>query len=135
MVKFISLDTRRVKKKENQFIQIIKDVILLQETYLTTKYECNQFLENLGLKSGHFASRSQFSGGTATLLSSNKYKMENEGVDSQERTCYKTVVGENDERWTIIDSYAPQKRSKEQTEYFNDCEGKEFFFQTSVIIL
>ena len=107
MVKLLSLDNSGVKKKEKQIIQIIKDVILLQETYLTSKYECKQFFENLGLKSGHFANRSQFSGGTATLLSSNKYKMENEEVDSQGRTCYTTIVGEKHERWTIINSYAP----------------------------
>ena len=35
-------------------------------------------------------------------------------------TCYTTIVGEKDERWTIIDLYAPQKRSKKQTEYFKE---------------
>ena len=54
MIKFIPLNIRRVKKKENLLIQLVKenegDVILLQETYLTSKYECKQFLENLRLK-------------------------------------------------------------------------------------
>ena len=112
------------KNKEGQLINLIRehkpDIFLLQEAYLSHDRESKSLLFNLGLKKGRFTYRGTHSGGVATLITSDKYKIGNNETDNRGRTCLTTVTDGREQRHLIVNTYAPRKRYKTQGTYFQE---------------
>ena len=88
----MTLNIRGVKKKENHLIKLIRDnkldVLLLQETYITTDHESQQLLEKIGLRQGHFNEGTINTSGTATIIYSDAFEIVEKEEDGIGKTSY-----------------------------------------------
>ena len=118
----MTLDIRRVKKKENHLIKLIRgnklDVLLLQETYITTDYESQQLLEKLGLRQGHFNKGTINSSGTAIVLCSDAFEIVEKEEDGIGKTSYTRIKNKDNDHYLIINIYSPLQKTKKQISYF-----------------
>ena len=95
MSRIMTLNIRGLKKKENQLIKLIGDnkldVLLLQETYITTDYESQQLLEKLALRKGHFNEGTINSSGTATIVCRDAFEIMEKEEDGIGKTSYTRI--------------------------------------------
>ena len=111
-----------MKKKENHLIKLIRgnklDVLLLQETYITTDYELQQLLEKLGLRQGHFNKGIINSSGTAIILCSDAFEIVEKEEDGIGKTSYIRIKNKKNDHYLIINTYIPLQKTKQQRSYF-----------------
>ena len=122
MARIMTLNIRGVKRKENHLIKLIRDnkldVLLLQETYITTVYESQQLLEKIGLRQGHFNKGTINSSGTATIICSDAFEIVEKEEDGIGKTSYTRIKNKDNDHYLIINTCSPLQKTKQQRAYF-----------------